>query len=235
LVVTFGVPLGVLTAFQWVQGFIDRYLLKAFLDIEAVGLYVATYQVCGIPYTLLLRISHNLLKPIAYQRGHDVDDARSLWAADRLLLAGLGIQAVVGAVMLIGYAAFGPQLVVLVTSQEFVVSTTTIVLLAAGRYVQALGQALSSIFAVHKRTGSFLGFRIFGACLTVAICVPLIQRHGILGAAAGSLLSLTLYLIGLLFGPSGCWWLIRSARQGARATRVYDGRERSRAAGSEVP
>ena len=219
LALTFGAPLGALMAFQWVQGFIDRYLLKAFLDMEAVGLYVAAYQVCGIPYTLLLRISHNLLTPIAYQRGHDVRDAGSLWAADRLLLAGLAIQAVIGALMLVGYGLFGPRLVVLLTSPDFVVPTSTVVVLAAGRYVQALGQGLQPVFAVHKRTGAVLRFRVFGAILTVAICTPLTQQFGLFGAALGSLLALVLYLVGLVFGPSGCWWMIRRTRMASFAER----------------
>lgn len=216
MAVTFGVPFGALLLFQWVQGFADRYLLKAMLEPETVGLYVAAFQVCGIPYALMLQIGHSLLVPIAYQRAADPTDGSRLWAADRVMLGGLAVQAVVGALMLFAYAAFGRRLVVLLTNDDFVVPATTLVVLAAGRYVQALSQATQPIFAIHQRMTHMLWLRLFGAVVTLGVCIPMIRSFGTLGAAAGTLVSLTLYLIALWFGPSGCFWLLRAARRPLR-------------------
>lgn len=211
---SFGVPFAALLMFQWVQGFADRYLLKVMLDTEAVGLYVAAYQVSGIPYSLMLRIGHNLLVPIAYQRGRDPGNATRIWSADKILLAGLGVQIVVGAAMLLVYLAIGPELVVLLTNETFVVPATMVVVLAAGRYVQAIAQATQPIFAIHQRMVGMLWLRLFGAVVTVGICVPMIRAYGAFGAALGSLLALIIYLVALWLGPAGCWWMIRDARRG---------------------
>ncbi len=216
MAVTFGIPFSALLVAQWVQGFADRYLLKALLDAETVGLYVAAYQVAGIPYALMLRIGHNLLLPIAYQRGSDLNDAARLWAADKILLAGLGVQMAIGGCMLLFYLFFGQRLVVLLTNESFVVPTTTIVALAAGRYMQALAQATQPIFAVHHRMGGMLWVRLIGAAATLAICIPMIRSHGAFGAAAGSLMALSLYVTLLWFGPWGCWWMIREVRRALR-------------------
>lgn len=216
LAVSFGIPFAVLLILQWIQGFADRYLLKALLDAETVGLYVAAYQVCGLPYALMLRIGHNLLVPIAYQRAGDLDDATRLWSADKLLLVGLGLQAFVGAAMLLFYWTFGRWLIVALTNETFLVPTATVVALAAGRYVQALAQATQAIFAVHRRMTNMLWIRVFGAAATLGICVPMIEQRGAFGAALGSWMALSLYLAALWFGPSGCWRMVRAARQSAR-------------------
>lgn len=214
---SFGVPLAFLLVFQWIQSFSDRYLVSLLLDAESVGLYVAAFQVCGIPYTLALRISHNLLTPIAYQRGRDLGDPAQLWSADRMLLAGLAVQLVFGMALLCVYALIGPQLLVLLTNEGYSLSVGMLLLLAAGRLVQSLAQGLQPIFAVHHRLGSMLWFRLAGAGLTLGICWTAIRAYGITGAAAGSLVALSLYLAGLVFGPGGCFWFVAEARRETRS------------------
>ncbi len=217
LIARFGVPFGLLLVFQWIQGFSDRYLVNYLLDVESVGLYVAAYQVCGIPYTLMLRIVHNLLTPIAYQRGRDADDPAQLWSADRMLIVGLALQAGCGVVLLGFYGLFGPRLLVLLTNESFVLSAGTLLLLASGRLVQSLAQGLQPLFAVHHRLGRMLWFRLVGASLTLAICWVATREFGIVGAAGGSFAALSLYLGGLVFGPGGCLWFVAEARREARA------------------
>jgi len=216
IVWSFGIPYAALLVLQWTQGVTDRYLLKAMIDTQTVGLYVAAYQVCGIPYLLLLKVCHNLLRPIAYERGRDPQDARGLWRADRVLLGGVAVQAVLGAGMLVFYAIAGQRLLVLLTSPQFLLPTTTIVALTASRFVQSMTQSLESIFAVHHRMVNMLGFRFVGAVFTVAICWYAVRWYGIFGAAAGTLVAYTAYFLCLVLGPSGCIWLVMRARRDAR-------------------
>lgn len=213
LVRRFGVPFAVLLIFQWGQSFADRYLLKILLDPETVGIYVAAFRVCGIPFMFMLAIGHSLLTPIAYQRAGAADGRSGLWAADRVLLAGVAFHSIVGLFVVGGYAAFGSRLLVMMTTSEFQVSTATIVTLAGGRLLQTLSQLLQPIFAVHERIDGLLWLRLVGAGATVAICWPMIEAYGAFGAAFGTLLAFVIYLAGLVFGPSGCFWLIRDARR----------------------
>lgn len=206
---SFGVPFALLLVFQWLQSFSDRYVVKAYLDAEAVGLYVAAYQVCGIPFTLMTRALHNLLTPIAYQRAGDGSDAGRVHSADRLLLAGIGVQAAVGIPMIGAYAILGPWLIRLLTNESFQLPIATIVALTIARFVQALAQGFQPIFAVHQRVGRMLGFRMFGGVASVAVCALATARWGLPGAALGSAIAFALYAIGLVFGPGGAYWLIR--------------------------
>jgi O-antigen/teichoic acid export membrane protein len=216
IVWSFGIPYAALLVFQWTQGATDRYLLKAMIDTQTVGLYVAAYQVCGIPYLLLLKVCHSLLRPIAYERGRDLEDARGLWRADRVLLGGVALQTVLGAGMLLFYAIAGQRLLVMLTSPQFLLPTGTIVALAASRFVQSIAQFLESIFAVHHRMLSMLGFRLVGAAATVAICWYGVRWYGIFGAAAGTLLAFVIYFLCLLVGPGGWVWLVTRAHRDAR-------------------
>jgi O-antigen/teichoic acid export membrane protein len=216
IVWSFGVPYAALLVLQWTQGVTDRYLLKAMIDMQTVGLYVAAYQVCGVPYLLLLKVCHSLLRPIAYERGRDVDDAHGLWRADRILLGGVALQTLLGVGMLVFYALWGQRLLVLVTSPQFLLSSGTILALAASRFVQSLTQSLESVFAVHHRMVNMLGFRLVGALFTVALCWYGIRGYGVLGAAAGTLLAFSIYFLCLVLGPNGCFWLVTRARLEAR-------------------
>lgn len=219
LIFSFGVPTAVLLGMQWFQGFADRYLLEGLMDSKIVGQYVASYQVCGVPYQFLVRFFVSLLSPIAYQRGHDLEDAHGIWAADRVLLAGTGVLTVVGLAMLGIYWLFGRELVALLTSPGYVLGAGTLTLMAAGRFVQALGLSLQPLFAVHHRMRQMLGFRVFGALLTLPLCWWGIRYAGVAGAALGSLLASVLYTLGLLVAPGGCAWLVIEVRRRARGSR----------------
>ena len=213
MVVAFGIPLAAVLALQWFQSFGDRYLLKGLLDAKTVGLYVAAYQVSGIPYTLMFRVCHELVVPIAYERAGDGSDPARLQAGDMLLLELFAIQLTIGAALLLFYAEFGARFVVLLTSSEFALPGSLVLALACARWVQNLGFALQPIFALHHRTRALLGFRLFGAVVSVSFAAIGIRKGGALGAAIGSASALLLYLAALILAPGGVVSLVRGARR----------------------
>lgn len=213
LILAFGVPFAAILVLQWFQTFGDRYLIKGLLDARHVGLYVAAYQVSGIPYTLLFRVCHELVVPVAYQRGGDGSEPARLWAADRVVLASCALQLAGGAAMLAVYALAGPRLVVLLTSSEFALPAAMVVALACARWLQHIGLALQPIFALHHRAGTLLAFRVLGAALSLGLCAFGIRHAGVMGAALGGAAAFGVYLVALVLAPGGVWWLIRSTRR----------------------
>ncbi|MDY7010514.1 MAG: oligosaccharide flippase family protein [Planctomycetota bacterium] len=216
MVWSFGLPFGALMVFQWVQNFADRYIIAGQLDFQSAGLYVAAYQVCGIPYMLLLNIMYSLLMPIAYQRARDIDDPRQLWSADRVLLAGVAAYLGIGASMLLVYGFWGRQLIVLLTSKGFALPLSIIMFLTLCRYVQCLGMLFQLFFAVHHQIKRLLWFRAIGAIITVPICWFAVRSYDITGAAVGALLAGTIYVALVCLGRGGCAWEILSSRSAAR-------------------
>ncbi|MCD4699921.1 MAG: oligosaccharide flippase family protein, partial [Phycisphaerae bacterium] len=216
MVWSFGLPFGALMIFRWVQNFADRYIIAGQLDFESAGLYVAAYQVCGIPYMLLLNIMYSLLMPIAYRRARDTDDPRQLWSADKMLLAGVAAYLSIGASMLLVYGFWGRQLMVLLTSKGFALPLSIIMFLAMCRYMQCLGMLLLLFFAVHHKIKRLLWFRAIGAVITVPICWFAVRSYGLTGAAVGGFLTGTIYVALVCLAPGGCVWEVLSIRSAAR-------------------
>lgn len=213
LVVGFGIPFGLLLLLQWVQGFADRFLIKALLDdAAAVGLYAAAFQACGAPFTLLYQITHNLLRPIAYQQA-DATRPESLWAADRLLLLGIASQVATGIAATAFLIWLGPRLIVLLTDSSFQVSRATVAALTIGRLAQMTCASIQPMFAVHHAMNRLLNFRFGGAVLTLLLCFPLTKLYGIFGTALGTSIALTGYFVALSFMPGGAASLLMSARR----------------------
>lgn len=211
-ILSFGVPFGLLLTCQWVQGFAERYILAIRLPMETVGVYIAAYQVCGIPSMLFSAVFNGLALPVAYQRSKSADNAKELWSADKVLLLALGAYVAAGAAALVPYVLWGPELLRMLTHSGFQLSTGVIVMLAAARFLQGMGLVLQSFFAVHQRMGASLGFRAIGGLLVVPICWFTIEAGGVQGAALGILLSCVLYTIMVCIGPGGCIRLVTKVR-----------------------
>ncbi|MHC4696114.1 MAG: lipopolysaccharide biosynthesis protein [Planctomycetota bacterium] len=218
MIVPFGVPYGLLLVCQWVQSFADRYVLAGFVDLESVGLYTAAFQLCGVPYMLMLGVLHALLTPIAYQRGVDVSEPRQLWSADKVLLAGFGVYAALGILGILLYGLAGRPLLVLATNEQYALPVHQILLLATARFLQCFLGLCQVLFAVHKRVFSLLALRGLGAALTLAISWIAVSRYGLSGAITGSAIAALLCTILVLFGPNGCFWLVYRNRK--RATQA---------------
>jgi O-antigen/teichoic acid export membrane protein len=213
MVITYGVPAALLLLLQAVQSFADRYVLGVWADLDAVGRYVAAYQVCGVPYMFLMGALQAFCVPIAFQRAQDVGNPQQVWAGDRVIVASVIAYVVVGIIGLGAFVLWGEQVLRLCTTAEFAVPWAVLVVLAAGRFLQGLSLLLQNFFAVHKLMTTSLGFRTAGAVLTLPICWVAIRGNGMYGAAIGSAVSVVLYGMIVSFGPGGCFWLVRDARR----------------------
>lgn len=215
----FGIPLGALLTCQWMQSFGERYILGIQLDLETVGRYVAAYQVCGVPFMLAYAIMNTLVVPIAYQRARDVTDAVQVWSADKILLGGVGIYLIFGAVMTLGYYVFGQPLLRLLTSSDYMLDRGVLFFIALSRYVVFLGLLLHAFFKVHQRMSVLLTISAIGAVLIVPLSWFAVKWYGILGAAGGVLITGLIYCALMIFAPGGCLTLLRSVRRGLHAPR----------------
>jgi O-antigen/teichoic acid export membrane protein len=213
MVVAYGIPAALLLLLQSVQSFADRFLLGFWVDLSAVGRYVAAYQVSGVPYMLLMGGLQSLCVPIAFQRAQDVSDPRQVWAGDRVVGASVVAYVVMGLLGLGAFMLWGEQVMRWCTAPEFAVPWNVLVILAAGRFLQGLSLILQNFFAVHQLMRASLGFRIVGASLTVPICWVAIRYHGMEGAAVGSAVSVLLYGAIVSFCPGGCFWMLRETRR----------------------
>ncbi len=215
LIRQFGVPYAMLLIFQWVFTFSERYILGIQLDLNSVGIYIAAYMVCGFPFMMGLAFIKGFLLPIAYQRSSDTSDAGRFWSANVILLTGIAVYIVVGALTLPIYGLFGTRILELMTSSEYTLSTSTLVCLAVARYFQCLGPLLESIFAVHKRVTGFLRYRLLGGLVVIPLLWFAINWKGVDGAAQGILAANVVFIVAVTLGPGGCLGMIQTARRNA--------------------
>ncbi len=218
MVVGFGIPYGLLLVCQWVQTFAERYVLGIRMDLDSVGVYVAAYQVCGVPFMLFSSILNWLGVPIAYERARDVADPRQVWAADKVLLASIAAYLALGFAMLPLYWIWGARLTELLTSANYVLPAAVILCLAAARYVQCLGVLLQAFFAVHQRMGKSLLFRFLGGLLVIPISWFAVGAYGVEGAAVAVLISGVIYTFMVCASPGGCVQLVRETYRAYRAS-----------------
>jgi O-antigen/teichoic acid export membrane protein len=214
----FGLPYAVLLACQWLQLSVDRFVIDQVMDKASVGLYVAAYQVCGVPFMLLVNIGSWLVLPIAYQRARDVGDARQIWAADRVLLAAIAAYGLLGFLAVAATTLAGPSLIIRLTTSEYQIPLSTMMALSVARYLQCFSFVIQPIFAVHQKMTSSLAIRVVGAVLAIPICWIGVTYAGVFGAAAAVGVSSVVYLLLLVFGPGGCLWLVVGNRRAAHVS-----------------
>ena len=200
---------GAVLACQWVQNFSERYILGIRMDLESVGTYVAAYQVCGIPFMLISTVLNGFGVPIAYQRAGDLKTDSQIFQANRVLVRCTRAYLILGLFMIPLYFIFGKFALRTLTSGSFVLPDAVLTCIAGGRFLQCLGVVLQPFFAVHQRMGNSLVFRLFGGLLVAPVCWFTIGRWGIPGAAGGVLASGIIYSSLVIFGPGGCWSLMR--------------------------
>jgi O-antigen/teichoic acid export membrane protein len=199
-VLSFGVPYGLLVVLQWVQGFSDRYLVGALLDLEAVGVYVAAYQICGVPFTLGSGIIHTLVVPVAYERAKGGEDTATVRGAQGVLLFGVGVYLVGGIAAVACLAVFGGDLLALLTDTRFALPGGILFLLAVGRYLEGLSVLLQVFFEIRQRMRDVFLLRFGAAIAMVVLCFGFIRSFGVLGAALGNLIVLAGYVVGMRAG-----------------------------------
>lgn len=211
----FGVPYAALLICQWLQLTVDRFVIDQVMNKASVGLYVAAYQICGVPFMLLVNIGSWLFLPIAYQRARDIGDARQLWAADRVVLGAIAVYGLLGLIAIAATTLAGPSLIVRLTTSEYQVPIATLMMLSIARYLQCFSFVIQPIFAVHQQMTGSLAIRFIGALLAIPICWVGVKYAGVFGAAAAVGISSIVYLLLLVLGPGGCLWLILESRRAA--------------------
>jgi len=217
LVYAYGVPLGLLTTFQWLQSSGERYVLSSQLDYATVGRYVAAYQVCGFPFMAMNAVLTALVQPVAFQRASDISDARQLWSADRLLLGGMALYLIAGALIVVGYAFCGPLLMTLLASKAYAIPAGTLTMLAAARMLMFASLLQHVFFKVHQQTRFLLFYSVIAGGMVLPAAWLLVGAYGMMGAAVAVLTTAVIYTLLLGFAPGGIWWLLRGVRTRAAA------------------
>lgn len=185
----------------------DRYVIGALAGAEPLGLYSAAYNMCEYVYHVLIASVGLAVMPIYMQMWEQQGRAATSAFIDRSLRS----YALLGAPVVAGVTAVGPELLPALASSKYASATVVVPWVIAGMVVAEANSMLGAGLYIARRTRTIMVIIMSCAALNVAMNVVLIPRIGIVGSAIATLASyasaaVLLALAGRAFLPVTLPW-----------------------------
>lgn len=181
----FGVPMiayemgGVMLALS------DRFVIEHYLGPAPLGLYSAAYNLCDYVQTILIVSIGQAVVPMYVRIWREKGEEEMR----RFIQDTLHFYLLLGAAVIAGLAALGPDLLVFLASEKYRGGAEVIPVIAAGMVVNGAVALFASGLYIHKQTRTLVSL-VFGCALfNLALNIILVPRMGILGAAVASFAS----------------------------------------------
>lgn len=158
--------------------FVDRIVIRELMSLAAVGLYGVAFRFASAT-SLLVVVLQSALTPLIYNRWREEGTPAEIARILRLVAAVL-----VPAVVLLG--VFGPELVALVATPEYLPAAPVIPVLASS-VVLSQFWVFAPGLGLAKRTGTIAGLNVAGAVANTVLNLLLVPRLGLMGAALATL------------------------------------------------
>jgi O-antigen/teichoic acid export membrane protein len=176
---TFSAPLVPSGVAVFVGLYIDRIMINKYLSLREVGLYGMGYRLASAVSLVMVGFQGALL-PLVYTNYRNPETPGQLAAIFRMFLA-------FALATFLGLTLFAPEILALVTTPPYYPAAKTVIFLVpavllSSMYIFAVGIGIS------KKNHILLWTNIAGAALNTLLCVLLIPRYGITGAAAATFL-----------------------------------------------
>lgn len=173
----YALPFSGVFALGWVMGVSDRYVIDYFLTEEAVGRYVAGYQVGGAVPMLLIATFFSLVTPIVFQTVARKGGTISL---DHYLVAFSALGLLLGGVVTIEPDALGR---LVLARAEYLTGDKVIPWVVIGTLLIGTHHVVEHQAYIARRPVGLLGIAGTVALGNVVVNVLAVPRYGI-GAAA---------------------------------------------------
>lgn len=176
---SFAVPLIPLALIGWISSLGDRYIIGGMLDFNAVGVYAAAYGIVFQPFNIAGGIVELTLRPIYFEAVSNRELERGKTAFRLWLL----ISASVSAVGVVLVSAYHNWIAVLFLGREFRHASDLMPWIAAGGGLLVVSHVLEKPFYAYMKTRYVLYAQLWGAIVSLVLCLILIPLYGLKGAA----------------------------------------------------
>jgi O-antigen/teichoic acid export membrane protein len=178
----------------WIINSGDKYLIKWFLGIEAVGVYAALYKFGNLIMLILTPIIEVLLPDMAY-----LYDAGELLEMKRRLVLALKYYGIISSFAIVGLVGSSRLLVAIadLREQSVLMSTGMLLLLSLSSTLMGLSRILLDALSVKGKTWTIGWVWVGSAVLNVLFSLILIPLLGIQGAAVSAFLIFVACLAGV--------------------------------------
>ena len=204
--VAYGKPFIYFAAFGIVSAYADRWIVYGALGEEAVGRYVAIYQLANAPVVLVVGMMNQFVVPVIFDRAGAVATEAQTFQSTQLLYQVIAVLSVIMLFMVGAAYLFSESLVGLVTAPEFVAyhDLLWIVVLGVGTFQMAQMCTLKGFS--HNKTGGYVIPKLLQAGALILLLLLLTNAMGIIGVAWALFGSSLVYLGAVL-------WVNRSIGQ----------------------
>lgn len=174
----FSAPLMVSTLALFAAGYGDRFVIRATMSFDDLGIYAAGARVASV--IALATAGFQLgAAPLIYRYYRLPETPPALGRILRLFMAG-------GLVGVLGLAAVAPELVALFATPAYAEASRVVPLLAMAT-ILASGYIFLPGLTLHDMTTRFAAINIVAAAASLASITALAGAYGVVGAALGAL------------------------------------------------
>jgi O-antigen/teichoic acid export membrane protein len=163
----------------------DRYVIQGVIGPEPLGLYSAAYNLCQYVQAVFIASLSQAIVPI-YMR---LWDTKGVEETSAFIDRSLRSYAILGAPVIAGLAAAGPELLSSLASDKYATAGMVLPWVIAGMVVDGSNAMLGAGLFIHRKTRVIMTIVFSSALLNIGLNLLLVPRVGIVGAAVATLIS----------------------------------------------
>ena len=163
----------------------DRYVIRGLIGDEPLGLYSAAYNLCEYVQLVLLSSVGQAIMPLYLETW----DQRGREATVALIDDSLRSYVLLGAPVIAGVAAVGPDLLPALASSKYASAASVLPWVIAGMVVAETNTFVGAGLFIQRRTRRVMAIILSCAALNIALNFVLIPRVGIVGSAVATLVA----------------------------------------------
>lgn len=184
--VGFGVPMMIgYEMSSLVLGVGDRYVIQGMIGEQPLGLYAAAYNLCVYVQQVVITSIGQAIMPLYMQMW----DQKGADETSRFVTSSLSRYVLIGAAVVGGLAAVGPELLPSLASEKYASAAAVLPWVIAGMVVDGSNAMLGAGLFIHRKTRRIMAVVMSGAVLNIALNIVLVPRIGIIGSAIATLVS----------------------------------------------
>jgi O-antigen/teichoic acid export membrane protein len=163
----------------------DRYVIEFMLGADAVGIYSAAYNVCDYVQMIVIASVGRAIVPMYVHLWEEKGAAETRRFVER----SLRLYVLIGAAMVAGVTAVGPELLSVLASEKYRAGHAIMVYVIAGLVIDGAGSIFGAGLYIFKQTRIMMWMVAGCAVLNLVANLLLIPFFGIEGAALATLIS----------------------------------------------
>lgn len=189
----YGMPLMILESLGLVLRLSDRYLIESMLGVSELGQYSASYNFASYIDIIILASVMQAVKP-AYMQTWEAEGRAKTQA---FLARGFHLYLVMGIPFITLFSLTSPHLLSFLAGAKYAPGTVVIPFVAFSFLLEGAVHFLAAGLYIYKNTKVLMKWSLLATVVNLLLNLVFIPRFGIVGAAAVTIVTYTIFMIGV--------------------------------------